>query len=246
MIRRSPSTSSVSLGSAARLVWWRARSSRCPTVGQRRHVLPLAPRRAPRRRRRGRTRRRAAPWPRAPPSASGRPRTMPATAASTCSGANGRAAARDRDAGGEALHVPLPRRRERLVEVVHVEHEVAFRGREHAEVEQVGVAARLDPEPAGRRGREVVGHDLGRAAEERERRHQHPPDPDRHEVAHARAVAFLEQRDRIGPVGRRAASPRATTAGRRRAAPGLRPGVPRSSSAPARRVPVPWRRPGHS
>ena len=56
----------------------------------------------------------------------------------------------DGDAGGEAGDVPLERSRDRLVEVVDVEHEVAFGRREAAEVEQVGVAAQLHAQPGDR------------------------------------------------------------------------------------------------
>ena len=53
---------------------------------------------------------------------------------------------RDLKTGGEALDVPLPRPRQGLVEVVDVHHQTAIGGGEGAEVREVGVAARLDPQ----------------------------------------------------------------------------------------------------
>jgi len=50
---------------------------------------------------------------------------------------------RDLEAGREALDIPLERARERLVEVVGVEDEVAFRRREAAEIGEVRVAREL-------------------------------------------------------------------------------------------------------
>ena len=106
----------------------------------------------------------------------------------------------DQHARRQALDVPLPGARERLVEVVDVEHEPALGRREHAEVRQVSVAAALHVQPRARRSREVVGHDLGRATVEGERRHEHPAVADRHELGDARARLVLEQSDRVGAI----------------------------------------------
>ena len=67
-------------------------------------------------------------------------------------------AAGDDEARREALEVPLPGRREGLVEVVDGEDDVALRGGEAAEVAQVGVAAALEADAGGRGGREVRRH----------------------------------------------------------------------------------------
>jgi hypothetical protein len=83
------------------------------------------------------------------------------------------------DARREALDVPVPRRGQRLVEIVDVEENVPLRRREAAEIHQVSVAARLHPEPGGRGRRHVGGHDRGGAAIESERRLRHPPEADR-------------------------------------------------------------------
>ena len=64
----------------------------------------------------------------------------------------------------EPLHVPLERRRQRLVEVVQVEDEVALGGGEDPEVREVAVAAGLDLDPAPRRRAEVGGHHGGGSA----------------------------------------------------------------------------------
>ncbi len=72
------------------------------------------------------------------------------------------------EARREALDVPLPRPRAGLVEVVDVEEQVAFRGGEHAEVRQVGVAAQLRVEAGVGVGGEVGGHHRRASAEEGE------------------------------------------------------------------------------
>ncbi len=84
-------------------------------------------------------------------------------------------------AGGEALDVPFPRSRQRLVEIIDGERFSALRGGERAEVADVRVAAELHPDPGARRRHEVGGHHRGGAAEEPERRLGHPgvADPDR-------------------------------------------------------------------
>ena len=109
-------------------------------------------------------------------------------------------AARDLEAGDEPLEVPLERAGKGLVEVVDAEDQAAVRRREHAEVRQVRVAAELDVEPGARPGGEVRRHQVRGAAVEGERRHQHPPVADRHELGNAGAALRLEQLDGIGPV----------------------------------------------
>ena len=90
--------------------------------------------------------------------------------------------ARNGKARREPLDVPFPGSRERLVEVVDVEDDVALGRREDAEVREVAITAGLNVDPGrGRRG-EVAGHDDRGAAQERERRRDHPPVPDRQEV----------------------------------------------------------------
>ena len=109
-------------------------------------------------------------------------------------------ARRDREARRHALHVVLERPGQRLVEVVQVEQQRPLGRREHAEVREMRVAAELDLETRRRRVLQVGGHDLRRAAVERERRDHHPPVADRHEIGLAGGVLLLEQRDRVGPA----------------------------------------------
>ena len=112
-------------------------------------------------------------------------------------------ARRDQHAHRQALDVPLPRTRQRLVEIVDIEHQPPLRRGEHPEVRQVRIPAALHRQPRPRRRGEVAGHDHRRPAIERERRDQHPPVADRHQLRHARLRLALEQLDRIGPSRRR-------------------------------------------
>ena len=107
------------------------------------------------------------------------------------------------EAGGEALHVPLPRSRQRLVEVVHVEHEAALGRGVGAEVREVRVAAGLYLDAGRGRAGEVARHHHCRAAEEREGRGGHPSTSHRDEPAEAVPVLLLELLDRIRTVGAR-------------------------------------------
>jgi hypothetical protein len=75
----------------------------------------------------------------------------------------------DDEACGEALDVPLPRGRERLVEVVDVEDDAALGRREAAKVHQMSVAASLHAETRHRRAREIHRHVERRASVEGER-----------------------------------------------------------------------------
>ena len=74
-------------------------------------------------------------------------------------------------------------------------------------------------QPRARRRRQVAGHDQRRAAVERERRDEHPPVADRHELRHARLGLALEQLDRIGAVRRAARTRRGSSAAPPRAPP---------------------------
>ena len=112
-------------------------------------------------------------------------------------------AARDGEARDEPLDVPLERARQRLVEVVDAEDEAPIRRGERAEVGQVGVAAELDLAARARRVGQVRGHLRRGPAEEGERRHQHPPVAERHELRDPGGGLLVEQLDRIGAVRRR-------------------------------------------
>ncbi len=121
-------------------------------------------------------------------------------------------AAGQHDAGGEPLEVPLPRPRQRLVEVGDVEDVVALGGGEAAEVEQVRVAAGLDGQPADRRGRQVVRHHGGRTAVVGQRRLGHAGVADGDQVRQPVGIGRVQHRDRIGS-GRRGQPERVRGAG---------------------------------
>jgi hypothetical protein len=108
----------------------------------------------------------------------------------------------DLKTGRQPFHVPFPRARRRLVEVVHVEEEVTFGGAEDAEVGEMCVTAELDPGPGVGRGREIRGRRKRRAAEVGEGRHQHAPVTDGDQLGHPDPCLFLQQRDRVAPVCR--------------------------------------------
>ena len=118
----------------------------------------------------------------------------------------------DQHARSQALDIPLPRARQRLVEVVEVEHHPPFGGGKDAEVRQVRVPAALHRQARARRGAQIVSHDHGRAPIERERRHQHPPVADRNKFRHAGFALAFEQLDRIGATSVRARTRHARTA----------------------------------
>ena len=129
---------------------------------------------------------------RVPVGARGRLRHRPPPLAADAVFAGG-----DREAGGEPLDVPLPRPRQRLVEVVEVEDEAAVGRREDAEVGEVGVAAGLDPQAGGGRCREIGRHHGGGAAEEGERRGRHPAVADRDQLRDPGDRLSLEDRDGV-------------------------------------------------
>ena len=103
----------------------------------------------------------------------------------------------DDEACGQPLDVPLERSGQRLVEVVHVEDEPAFRRRERAEVGQVRVTAQLHPQPGRGSAGQVGGHGQRGAAVEGERRDQHAAVTYRQQFRHPRGFLLLEQPDRI-------------------------------------------------
>ena len=107
------------------------------------------------------------------------------------------------EAGHQPLHVPLERARQRLVEVVDAEHQPPIGPGETTEVRQMRIATELHVEPGPRRIGQVGRHRVRGAAEERERRHQHPPVADRHQLGHPGRSLLLQQLDRITPIGGR-------------------------------------------
>jgi hypothetical protein len=110
-------------------------------------------------------------------------------------------AARDGDARCQTLHVPFPRSGKGLVEVVEVEQQLPLRRGERAEVGQMRIAAKLDPNAALWRTGEVRGHDVRRPAIEGNRRSGHAAAADRYELWHPLRGLLLEQGDGILPIG---------------------------------------------
>ena len=112
-------------------------------------------------------------------------------------------AGRHGKARGQALDIPLPRRRQRFVEVVDVQNQVALRRGEDAEVQQMAVAAGLHSQAgAGERG-QVVSHQSRRTAQEGERAAQHAPITDGDQIRHAMPIRFFEDVDGVASLGRR-------------------------------------------
>ena len=109
----------------------------------------------------------------------------------------------DGEARDEPLQVPLERARQRLVEVVDAEDETSVGRSEHTEVGEMRIAAELDFQPRPGVAREIGRHQVSGAAEERERRDEHAPVANRHQLLHARGRLLLEQLDRITPARRR-------------------------------------------
>src|SRR5271167_1358409 len=91
----------------------------------------------------------------------------------------------DHDTRRETLEVPLPGRREGLIEVVEREDDLPLRGGETPEVHQVGVSAALHAD-AGRRGaRQIHRHGERRAPVEGEGRRHHASGAQGTELAEA-------------------------------------------------------------
>lgn len=103
----------------------------------------------------------------------------------------------DDDARHEPFEVPLPRRRCRLVEVVEVEHERALGRPEQPEVAEVRVATRDNLDARADPQREVVSHDRGGPAVEREGAREHPPHAQRHKAGQPCRVLLCQDRPRL-------------------------------------------------
>ena len=104
------------------------------------------------------------------------------------------------DAGRQPFDVPLPRGRQRFVEIVDVEEDIALRGREAAEIHEVSVAAGLHAKSGGGGRGQVGRHDRSRAAIEGERRLRHTPEADRDQLRNPAFIGLVQKLDRIAPV----------------------------------------------
>ena len=107
------------------------------------------------------------------------------------------------EARHEALQIPLKRPRQRLVEIVDVEHQPPVGRGERAKVRQVGVTAQLHAQPTVGRAREIRRHQVRGTPIKGKRRDQHPAVANRHELRHTRRGLFLQQLNRIAPIRRR-------------------------------------------
>jgi hypothetical protein len=101
--------------------------------------------------------------------------------------------------GDEAFDVPLPGRRQGLVEVVDVEEQPALRCGKAAEIHQVSVTAHLDIDAGRRRFREIGRHDPGRPAVKREWRLQHAAIAQRHQLLLLVRIGGAQYADRVRP-----------------------------------------------
>ena len=118
-------------------------------------------------------------------------------------GVKAEVASGDREARDQPLEIPFERARQRLVEVVDVEHKPPIGRGESTEVRQVRIAAQLHVQTRPRRTLEVCRHQVRRATVERKRRDHHPPVADRHQLRHPRRRLLLQQLDRVTATRRR-------------------------------------------
>src|SRR5580658_2876821 len=110
----------------------------------------------------------------------------------------------DVDADGEALDIPFPRSRQRLVEIVDVEDEISFGRGEDAEVLQVTIAASLDVDARiGGEGAQIVRHEARDAAQEGKRRSRHARVSHRDQVRKPPHIRRFEDGDRVRPPAAR-------------------------------------------
>jgi hypothetical protein len=66
----------------------------------------------------------------------------------------------------------------------------------------MGIAGELRVKPRAGTARKIRGHQGSRASKEGERRQQHPPVPDGHQLGHPETRLFLEHLNRIPPPRR--------------------------------------------
>ena len=108
-------------------------------------------------------------------------------------------ASSDREAGCEPFNVPFPWSWQCLVEIVHVEDELALRRPEGTEVRQMGVPAALHSDPGALCARQVRCHYQGRPSVESKRGRRHTGHSAPARVPGTRLGLFLQE---ILPGGR--------------------------------------------
>ena len=109
----------------------------------------------------------------------------------------------DHDARRKTLEVPLPGRREGLIEIVDGEDESPLWGGETPEVDQVGVSAALHADAGGRSARQIIRHGERRAPVEGEGRLHHAPVAKGKEIGESPRIGLQHQADGVRPVVRR-------------------------------------------
>ena len=130
---------------------------------------------------------------------------------------------RHHQAGRQARHVPLERAGKCLVEVTQVEVELALGRRPQPVVQDVGIAAELDLDPAVRPRRQVRRHDRGGAPVVVPRGQRHALVPERDQVGEADGVLGRDGLEGVVPP--RPLVPVADALPRRQD-PGLAPALP--------------------
>ena len=108
---------------------------------------------------------------------------------------------RHHQAGRQACHVPFERTGQRLVEVAQVEVEVALGRGPQPVVQDVGVAAQLDLDPAVRPRGQVGRHDRGGAPVVVPRGQRHALVPQRDQLGHPDVVLGRDRLEGIVPPG---------------------------------------------
>lgn len=105
------------------------------------------------------------------------------------------------EAGRQALQVPFPGARRRLVEVIDIHHDPVIAGTVQPEIPSVRVTAQLCVQTAARPRGQVSGHQAGTSAEESERRGKHPPNPQGDQLRQPAPIACLHKLRHRGPGG---------------------------------------------
>ncbi len=101
-------------------------------------------------------------------------------------------AACDDKTGGQAVDIPLPRGRKRLIQVVNVEDDPPLWSREASEIAQMSITARLYAKARGGCAGQVHRHVERRAAIEGVRRRQHPAVAQRDQLGDSPLVGYLD------------------------------------------------------
>jgi hypothetical protein len=97
----------------------------------------------------------------------------------------------------QALQVPFPRPRHRLVEVVDPKHQASFCRSKYAEVRNMHISAGLNIKTADGRCAEILRHDSGSASEKCERGREHSSIADGDEFLEAALGLAFQERHRI-------------------------------------------------